>query len=148
MQFRFFSQATEPAAASASTASSAASAAPSAPAAPASTASTPSAQNPTDPKVYVSNLNWRTSNEDLQQLFSPFGKVVEAYIVMDRENPNRSRGFGFVTFSSMAEADKAVASLDQKVYLGRTIKVNISIPKPRVPRPSYNRGPPTESAGH
>ena len=64
--------------------------------------------------------------------------MVDAYIVMDRENPTRSRGFGFVTFTSMPEAEKAVAALDQKVYLGRTIKVNISIPKPKAPRPAFN----------
>ena len=103
-----------------------------------SSSSPPAAPAPTLPKVYVSNLNWRASNDDLKQLFSPFGTIVDAYIVMERDNPTRSRGFGFVTYSSMAEAEKAVSVLDQKVYLGRQLRVNISIPKPRAPRPPYS----------
>jgi cold-inducible RNA-binding protein len=73
----------------------------------------------------------------LHQLFSPFGKLVDAFVVMDRENPNRSRGFGFVTFTTMDEANKAVAALDQQVYLGRPLKVSISIQKPREERSSF-----------
>jgi RNA recognition motif-containing protein len=124
-QARFFSQASQPAAASASAFSTA----------------PPVAEQSKQiqiPKLYVANLNWRASNEDLVQLFSPFGKVMDALIIMDRENPNRSRGFGFVTMSNMEEADKAVAALDQKVWLGRTLRVNVSIPKPRTERPRYD----------
>ena len=65
-------------------------------------------------RIYVGNLPWDTDNERLEQVFSEHGKVVEARVVYDRET-GRSRGFGFVTMSSEAEMEDAVAALDGQV---------------------------------
>lgn len=65
-------------------------------------------------KLYVGNLPWDVDNERLEQVFSEHGKVVDARVVYDRES-GRSRGFGFVTMSTEAEMNEAVASLDGQV---------------------------------
>ncbi|KAE9453710.1 hypothetical protein C3L33_14388, partial [Rhododendron williamsianum] len=66
-------------------------------------------------KLYVGNLPWDVDNERLEQVFSEHGKVVDARVVYDRES-GRSRGFGFVTMSTEAEMNEAVASLDGQVH--------------------------------
>ncbi|RWW01940.1 hypothetical protein GW17_00034997, partial [Ensete ventricosum] len=65
-------------------------------------------------KVYVGNLSWGVDNLALETLFSEQGKVLEARVVYDRES-GRSRGFGFVTYSSAKEVDNAIASLNGTV---------------------------------
>jgi nucleolin len=80
-------------------------------------------------KLYIGNLGWDTSNEDLQECFSKFGETSECYVVFDR-NTGESRGFGFVTYANEAEARDAVASMDGVELDGRRIKVAISKPKP------------------
>lgn len=65
-------------------------------------------------KVYVGNLSWDVDNLALEAVFSEHGNVQEARVVYDREN-GRSRGFGFVTYSSPEEVNKAVESLDGAV---------------------------------
>ncbi len=94
--------------------------------------------------LYVGNLPFQTSDEDLVQLFSPYGEVVSAKVIMDRET-NRSRGFGFVEMAQAEDAQKAIDNLDQKDYQGRPLKVNLA--KPREDRPrraggggGWNRG--------
>jgi RNA recognition motif-containing protein len=76
-------------------------------------------------RLYVGNLSWATSNESLKAAFSQFGNVVEAKVMLDRET-GRSRGFGFVTFSSKQEADSAAQGMDGKDLDGRNIKVAIA----------------------
>jgi cold-inducible RNA-binding protein len=83
-------------------------------------------------KLYVGNLPFTTSNEDLQSLFSEVGEVVSAQVVTDRET-GRSRGFGFVEMSKQEEASAAVSRFDQTEMKGRTITVNEA--KPRTDRP-------------
>ncbi|CAL0306774.1 unnamed protein product [Lupinus luteus] len=81
-------------------------------------------------RVYVGNLPWSIDNARLEQIFSEHGKVENARIVYDRET-GRSRGFGFVTFSSEAEINDAIAALDGQSLDGRAIRVNVAEDRPR-----------------
>lgn len=82
-------------------------------------------------KLYVGNLAFATSSEDLQQLFSQAGTVESASVVEDRET-GRSRGFAFVEMSTKEEGTAAISQFDGKEVGGRTLKVNEA--KPREPR--------------
>lgn len=72
-------------------------------------------------KLYVGNLPFKTSEEELSQLFSQYGEVTSVSIIKDRDNPQRSRGFGFV---EMENADEAIAQLNEKDFGGRKLTVN------------------------
>ena len=85
-------------------------------------------------KLYVGNLSYNVTNESLSTLFSTFGTVDSAQVIMDRDT-NRSKGFGFVEMASAGEADTAIAALDGKDHDGRNLKVNEA--KPREERPSF-----------
>ncbi|KAG0553879.1 hypothetical protein M758_12G048700 [Ceratodon purpureus] len=74
-------------------------------------------------KMFVGNLSWACDQEGLFELFSDYGKVVEAKVVYDKET-GRSRGFGFVTMDSAAEVDAAIANLHETDYLGRLLRVD------------------------
>lgn len=73
--------------------------------------------------MYVSNLNFNVDNDQLKNLFEPFGQVNSAKVIMDRTT-GRSRGFGFVEMNNDAEADLAIKSLHQKEIGGRAISVS------------------------
>jgi RNA recognition motif-containing protein len=79
-------------------------------------------------KLYVGNLSFNTSNQDLSDLFAPFGTVESANIVEDRET-GRSRGFGFVEMSSKSEGEEAISSLNGKEVDGRSLTVNEAKPR-------------------
>jgi RNA recognition motif-containing protein len=81
--------------------------------------------------IYVGNLAFSTTSEDLQALFADHGTVSRAQVTMDRET-GRSRGFGFVEMSDGAEA--AIKALNGAQFQGRTLTVNEA--KPREARPS------------
>ncbi|KAL7191818.1 hypothetical protein ACSBR2_023820 [Camellia fascicularis] len=81
-------------------------------------------------RIYVGNLPWDVDSSRLEQLFSEHGKVVDARVVSDRET-GRSRGFGFVTMSTEAELNDAIANLDGKNLGGRAIRVNVAEERPR-----------------
>ncbi|CAI9760680.1 unnamed protein product [Fraxinus pennsylvanica] len=81
-------------------------------------------------RVYVGNLAWGVDNLALETLFSEQGKVMEAKVVYDRES-GRSRGFGFVTYSSADEVNNAVESLDGMDLDGRSIRVSPAEARPR-----------------
>ncbi|XP_052197906.1 28 kDa ribonucleoprotein, chloroplastic-like [Diospyros lotus] len=83
-------------------------------------------------KIYVGNLPWQVDNARLEQVFSEHGKVVDARVIYDRET-GRSRGFGFVTMSSEAELNDAIAALDGQNLDGRAIRVNMAEDRPRRP---------------
>jgi cold-inducible RNA-binding protein len=85
-------------------------------------------------KLYVGNLSYRTSDLDLQQLFSRAGQVESAVLIMDRDT-GRTRGFGFVEMSSRGEGERAIRELNGKEVDGRTLTVNEA--RPRV---SHNGG--------
>src|ERR1043165_3649778 len=79
--------------------------------------------------IYVGNLNWSLTSDDLQNLFSPYGEVVSAKIVTDKFNNNRSKGFGFVEMSDDNAARTAISSLNDTDIKGRKIVVNESAPR-------------------
>lgn len=76
-------------------------------------------------RLYVGNLPFSFTSQNLQELFSPHGQIASAQVIMDRVT-NRSRGFGFVEYTTAEAADKAVADLNGKPIDGRTLTVNIA----------------------
>ncbi len=81
--------------------------------------------------VYVGNLSYGMSEDELHQAFSAFGEVSSVKILMDRET-GRSRGFGFVEMPNQSEAEAAVAQLNGKDVGGRALRINEA--RPREPR--------------
>lgn len=75
--------------------------------------------------MYVSNLDFHVREEDLKKLFEPYGEVVSAKVISDRET-GRSRGFGFVEMKSNEEAGKAMLALNNKDVDGRQISVTVA----------------------
>ena len=82
--------------------------------------------------IYVGNLSWSCTNDDLMQLFGQHGTVARAQVILDRET-GRSRGFGFVEMPNEAEAKVAVEALNNTDFQGRPLTVNEA--RPREPRP-------------
>ncbi|CAI7606794.1 hypothetical protein N7455_008691 [Penicillium solitum] len=80
-------------------------------------------------KIYVGNLSWHTSDESLRAAFGEFGNIVDSIVMVDRET-GRSRGFGFVTFSSAEEAEAAINALNEQDLDGRRIRVNLANARP------------------
>ena len=78
--------------------------------------------------IFVGNLTWTTTEEELAQLFEPFGTVSQARIAMDRET-GRSRGFGFVEMPNDAEAEAAIEELHGATIGGRPLTVNEARPR-------------------
>ena len=83
--------------------------------------------------IYVGNLPYAITRDELRDLFAAFGEVKAARIVNDRET-GRSKGFGFVEMEDPAAA-AAIEALDNSSFGGRTLRVNEA--KPRAPRPRY-----------
>lgn len=79
-------------------------------------------------KLFVGNLSFNTTENDLQDAFSAHGTVTEANLMMDRMS-GRPRGFGFVTMSSEAEAQKAIEAMNGQELDGRALTVNIARPR-------------------
>ncbi|MEA2020808.1 MAG: RNA-binding protein [Patescibacteria group bacterium] len=79
-------------------------------------------------KLYVGNLDFETTEEDLQERFAKAGTVVSAEIIKDRDS-GKSRGFGFVEMSSKEEAKKAIELFHQKEFQSRTLTVEEAKPK-------------------
>ncbi len=86
--------------------------------------------------MYVSNLSFHTSDEDLKTLFSQFGAVSSAKVIMDRET-GRSRGFGFVEMGTDAEAKEAIKNLNNKEVEGRAMSVSVA--REKAPRSDNKR---------
>ncbi|MEG1980618.1 MAG: RNA-binding protein, partial [Victivallaceae bacterium] len=82
---------------------------------------------------YVGNIPYSTTSDDLKTIFTEFGEVASARVVMDRES-GRSKGFAFVEMNNNDEAKAAMAALDGKVLDDRNLKVNEA--KPREERPA------------
>jgi cold-inducible RNA-binding protein len=83
-------------------------------------------------KLYVGNLPFTTTDQDLNEMFAEFGQVTSAKIIMDRDS-GRSKGFGFVEMTSDQEAEKAISHLNGAEMNGRPLTVNEA--RPMSPRP-------------
>ena len=79
-------------------------------------------------KLFVGNLSFNTTENDLQDAFAAHGTVTEANLMMDRMT-NRPRGFAFITMSTAEEAQKAIAALNGKELGGRALTVNVAKPR-------------------
>ncbi|MGE5754753.1 MAG: RNA recognition motif domain-containing protein [Planctomycetaceae bacterium] len=88
-------------------------------------------------KLYVGNLSYNVNQSDLEELFSRFGTVQSAQIIVDR-NTNRSKGFGFVEMDTDAQAVAAIHALHDQEHDGRCLTVNEA--KPREARGDGGRG--------
>ena len=95
-------------------------------------------------KLFVGNLSFNTTENDLQEAFAAHGTVVEANLMMDRTS-GRSRGFAFVTMSTPEEAQKAIAAMNGATLGDRQLTVNIARPKEE--RPRGDRGPRRDFGG-
>ena len=97
-------------------------------------------------KLYVGNLSFETTENDLQDLFEQHGPVSEVALMMDRMT-GKSRGFAFVTMNDKAQADAAVAALNGQDLNGRALNVNEARPREERPRP-YGGGGNRSFAGN
>jgi RNA recognition motif-containing protein len=88
-------------------------------------------------KLFVGNLSFSITENDLQDAFAAHGTVIEANLMMDRAT-GRPRGFAFVTMGSPEEAQKAIAALNGKELGGRALTVNVA--RPREERPAGGGG--------
>ncbi|MDP1695640.1 MAG: RNA-binding protein [archaeon] len=91
-------------------------------------------------KIFVGNLPFSATDDKLKELFSQFGDITEAVIIKNKFS-GRSKGFGFITFSSEADAQKAVTEMNEKEIEGRKITVKEATPfNPDAPRPRRSFG--------
>ena len=88
-------------------------------------------------KLYVGNLTYNVNDSDLEALFTPFGTVQSAQIIVDRDT-NRSKGFGFVEMDTEAQAQAAIQGLNAHAHDGRNLTVSEA--KPREARPGGGYG--------
>ena len=78
--------------------------------------------------IYVGNLVFDVSEEDLKEAFEPFGEITEVRLIMDKFS-GKSKGFGFIEMPSKEEAEKAIEEMNGKEFKGRAINVNEAKPK-------------------
>tara|TARA_B100002052_G_scaffold198802_1_gene181419 strand:+ start:8644 stop:8919 length:276 start_codon:yes stop_codon:yes gene_type:complete len=83
--------------------------------------------------IYVGNLSWSSTDDDLRSAFEAFGEVTSAKVIMDRET-GRSRGFGFVEMPNDNEAREAIDGMNQKDLQGRSLRVNEAREREERPR--------------
>jgi RNA recognition motif-containing protein len=79
--------------------------------------------------IYVGNLPYSASENELRDMFAEFGEVARANIIMDRDT-GRSKGFGFVEMPNQSEAEAAIGKLNESEYEGRNMRVNEARPRP------------------
>ena len=84
-------------------------------------------------KLYVGNLSFSVTDDELQQAFTSFGNVLSARIVMDKMS-GRSKGFGFVEIEQDSAADEAVSKMDGQTIAGRAVRVSEAKPQEERPR--------------
>jgi RNA recognition motif-containing protein len=86
--------------------------------------------------IYVGNLPYRMSDDELRDLFTPFGEVSSAKVIMDKMT-DRSKGFGFVEMPDNSAAETAVREMNGKDIGGRPLRVNEARPRENAPRPRF-----------
>jgi cold-inducible RNA-binding protein len=86
--------------------------------------------------IYVGNLSYSVRDADLSELFSQFGDVKSAKVIMERDT-DRSKGFGFVEMKTEDGAQQAIAALNEQDFKGRALRVNEARPRPE--RKPFNR---------
>lgn len=86
--------------------------------------------------LYVGNLSYQMTDDDLRNAFEAFGEVSSAKIIRDRDT-GRSKGFGFVEMPVDSEAEEAIRQLDNADLGGRNVKVNQARPRSESPRPRF-----------
>ena len=89
-------------------------------------------------KIYLGNLSYSISEDELRQALAPFGTVTSVAIIKDKAT-GQSKGFGFVEMANGSEAKAAIEGLNGKVLKGRTVVVNEARPRPDAGRPSSPR---------
>ena len=88
-------------------------------------------------QIYIGNIPYSKTEEDVQDLFAEFGEVTSVQFVSDRDT-GRFRGFGFVEMADGNSADEAISNLEGKELDGRTLRVNEARPRPaRPPRDTW-----------
>ena len=90
-------------------------------------------------RIYVGNLSYNTSEDELKQQFAAFGEVTSATIPIDRES-GRSRGYAFVDMPKQAEAEAAILALNGKTYKERVLTVNEARPRTESGGRGYEKG--------
>ncbi|MGH9485685.1 MAG: RNA recognition motif domain-containing protein, partial [Terriglobales bacterium] len=90
--------------------------------------------------IFVGNLSFSATEEELRELFANYGSVARVSIMMDRET-GRSRGFAFVEMTNDEEAESAISGTNGSSLGGRTLNVNEARPRPERPAGGYARGP-------
>ena len=88
-------------------------------------------------KIYVGNLSYQMTEDELKGEFEKFGTVESVILISDRET-GRAKGFGFVEMTNAAEAKEAISQLDGQELSGRRVRVNEAKPRVERPRPAYN----------
>ena len=86
--------------------------------------------------IYVGNLSYRMNDKDLEEVFSKFGVVKSAKVIMDRET-GKSKGFGFIEMEDSAAGTKAIEALNGNENEGRTLRVNEAQPREERPRRQF-----------
>ncbi|MCE2788536.1 MAG: RNA-binding protein [Saprospiraceae bacterium] len=90
--------------------------------------------------IFVAKLNYRTTSESLAELFSQYGEVVSAKVIMDKDT-GRSKGYAFVEMGSEDAAVAAIAGLNETQFEGQTIVCKKAEPRPQAPRRDNNFKP-------
>lgn len=90
-------------------------------------------------KLFIGNLSYAVTDEELRAAFEPYGEVVSAAVIKDKFT-GRSRGFGFVEMGTREQGTEAIAQLDGKDLKGKALRVSESQPRPQGDRPSRPNG--------
>jgi RNA recognition motif-containing protein len=100
-----------------------------------------------DTKLYVGNLSYSTSEDDLRTLFSSAGTVVSVVLIKDRDT-GQSKGFGFVEMGSQSEAESAIKQFNGTTFSDRVLKVNIARPMEERPPRQYSNNRTSQRGGY
>lgn len=80
-------------------------------------------------RIYVGNIPFKYRGKELRELFSKFGEIEYATVILDKFHRSRSKGFGFVTFVNDVDADKAILEMNQQEVGGRSLNIKEALPR-------------------